>query len=109
MSTKQEQAMHRVLGKIIVTIDPTLSLRTKFGEIKQASFAGAPVGVLKLVAEYVITRQLMTKIIDEICEGVRTVFKDKDLLHKMVTESFHYNSIDEWLADLETILPEEGT
>ena len=107
MATEQEQAMHRVLGKTVVTIDPTISFRTKFGEIKQAGFAGAPVGVLKLVAEYVITRQLKTKIIDEICEGVRNVFKDKELLEKMVTESFHYNSIDEWLADLETILPEE--
>ena len=77
MATDQEQAMHRVLGKTIVTIDPTISLRTKFGEIKEKGFAGAPVGVLTLVAAYVITRQLKTKFIDEICEGVRNVFKDK--------------------------------
>ena len=109
MATDQEQAMHRVLGKTIVTIDPTISLRTKFGEIKEKGFAGAPVGVLTLVAAYVITRQLKTKFIDEICEGVRNVFKDKELLEKMVTQSFHYKSIDEWLADLESILPEEET
>lgn len=104
-----ELVIKRLLSELIVTIDPSISLRTKFGKIHQKEFAGAPVGVLTLLGAYVITSDVKKKIIEGLCESIRNTFKDKDLLEKMATLSFHYNSIDEWLVDLESILPEEET